>query len=252
MREEEFDLIALNRLLDEALEEKVVDSPPSKPNTRLPFTFSDTKLLEVLSNLLPSYLHQADVQAILDSLRNDMYSDVQLGSLREMHAVINHCRRCEFMPPNPMLPQWNLSHPDVVFIRENPSSSEASDKLFVDTLVKVGFHSTNICLTYTTRCPLDKRIPSLDEVENCSSYLYQEIQMLAPKLIVPMGFIPIQDFIPKLKITEEHGRVFWLGPWAIMPVLGPMHVLQSKSNLNQQFENDLASAYRFVYGDKVI
>jgi len=54
------------------------------------------------------------------------------------------------------------------------------------------------------------RVPSLEEIQNCSSWLNREIEILQPELIIPVGQLAISQFLPKEKLEHLIGRVFSL------------------------------------------
>jgi uracil-DNA glycosylase len=50
------------------------------------------------------------------------------------------------------------------------------------------------------------RVPSPDEVQNCSSWLQREIQILQPRLVIPVGKLAIAQFIPAQKLDTLIGQ----------------------------------------------
>jgi uracil-DNA glycosylase len=50
------------------------------------------------------------------------------------------------------------------------------------------------------------RVPSPDEIQNCSSWLKREIQILRPRLVIPVGKLAIEQFIPVQKLDAIIGR----------------------------------------------
>jgi uracil-DNA glycosylase len=52
------------------------------------------------------------------------------------------------------------------------------------------------------------RVPALDEVRNCSSWMDQEIRILRPCLVIPVGRLAICEFIDCLKLEQVIGRSF--------------------------------------------
>ena len=52
------------------------------------------------------------------------------------------------------------------------------------------------------------RVPSPDEIRNCSSWMDDEIQILRPRLIIPVGRLAIMQFIDCAKLEEVIGRKF--------------------------------------------
>jgi len=52
------------------------------------------------------------------------------------------------------------------------------------------------------------RVPSLEEIRNCSTWLSQEIKILKPKLIIPIGKLAIERFLPPSKLDQIIGELF--------------------------------------------
>jgi len=52
------------------------------------------------------------------------------------------------------------------------------------------------------------RVPAADEVRNCSSWMENEIRILGPRLIIPVGRLAIVQFIDCAKLEKVIGRKF--------------------------------------------
>jgi uracil-DNA glycosylase len=52
------------------------------------------------------------------------------------------------------------------------------------------------------------RVPAPDEIRNCSTWMNDEIRLLRPELIIPVGKLAIGQFLPFQKLDEVVGRVF--------------------------------------------
>jgi len=52
------------------------------------------------------------------------------------------------------------------------------------------------------------RVPAPDEIRNCSGWLNEEIEILRPKLIIPVGRLAIGQFIECNKLETVIGRQF--------------------------------------------
>ena len=51
--------------------------------------------------------------------------------------------------------------------------------------------------------------PNPKQLKNCASYLEQEIKLLNPKLVVPVGKLAIERILGKVKLEEVVGRKFF-------------------------------------------
>lgn len=73
---------------------------------------------------------------------------------------------------------------------------------------------TSIYMAAVCRCFPGKkktggdRVPSPDEIKNCSTWLEQEIKILDPELVIPVGKLAIQQFMPLEKLDAIIGRSF--------------------------------------------
>jgi len=54
------------------------------------------------------------------------------------------------------------------------------------------------------------RVPSPEEIENCASWLTDEIRLLSPKLILPVGKLAISRFMSVAKLDEIVGKKYSL------------------------------------------
>lgn len=50
------------------------------------------------------------------------------------------------------------------------------------------------------------RVPSPEEVQNCKPWLERELELLRPELIVPVGRVAIEQFLPARPLVEQIGR----------------------------------------------
>jgi len=248
----DFDIADVHRLVDDVMggtssldiSGRTTLSVATKAD--IPFALNDTKLLKELSDILPIYnIDQADIQVILEVLRDRIVKDSNNESLRDLHALTLNCKRCPALK-NPLLPVGNFTDPDVVFVSDQ-SESDWPDRLS-SICIANGIDLSRALLTFSVRCNSNTgRPPSSNERENCSGYLFSELQLLSPKLIIPMGVSVASAFIDPLKISEDHGKIFWTGPWAIMPVYS-IGYLFKKESAEQDFNQDIIKANRFLYG----
>jgi uracil-DNA glycosylase len=52
------------------------------------------------------------------------------------------------------------------------------------------------------------RVPAPDEIRNCSSWMDNEIQILRPRLVIPVGRLAIVQFIDCARLEKVIGREF--------------------------------------------
>jgi len=52
------------------------------------------------------------------------------------------------------------------------------------------------------------RVPNPQEIANCSSWLNRELEILQPRLVIPVGKLAIAQFLPIVRLDEIIGRLF--------------------------------------------
>jgi uracil-DNA glycosylase len=52
------------------------------------------------------------------------------------------------------------------------------------------------------------RVPSREEIVNCSSWLEKEIELLRPELVLPVGKLAIEQFLASVRLDEVVGKKF--------------------------------------------
>ena len=141
-------------------------------------------------------------------------------------ARLLKCRRCPRMRSTPVSGGAVVS--DVMIIGQAPGLREPTLKRpFAHTAGKTLFRwfekscgmneapvRSTIYFAAVCRCFPGKnsggtdRVPSPDEIRNCSSWMDDEIQILRPRLIIPVGRLAIIQFIDCAKLEDVIGRKF--------------------------------------------
>jgi uracil-DNA glycosylase len=64
-----------------------------------------------------------------------------------------------------------------------------------------------VCRCFPGKSPRGgDRLPSREEIANCGRWLQRELQLLRPRLILPVGKLAINQFLPVTKLDEVVGR----------------------------------------------
>jgi uracil-DNA glycosylase len=109
---------------------------------------------------------------------------------------------------------------DIVFIGEAPGKNEdiqgrpfigAAGKFLSEMLAIIGLKREDVYITNIVKYrPPENRDPVPEEIEACSLWLYEELSIIDPKLIVMLGRHALEHFVPGKKISEAHGKTFRL------------------------------------------
>jgi DNA polymerase len=108
-------------------------------------------------------------------------------------------------------------HAKVVFIGEAPGKKEdetgvpfvgAAGKFLDEMLESIKMIRCDIYITNIVKYrPPNNRDPLPEEKEACKDWLHEELNMIAPKLIVFLGRHSMNHFFPDLKISKAHGKL---------------------------------------------
>jgi len=143
-------------------------------------------------------------------------------------AHLLECRRCPRMKSTPVSGGPVVS--DVMIIGQAPGPREpARQRPFAHTAGKTLFRwleefcrideatvRSKIYFAAVCRCFPGKnsggtdRIPSPDEIRNCSSWMDDEIRILKPRLLIPVGRLAIAQFLECGRLEEVIGRNFYV------------------------------------------
>lgn len=66
-----------------------------------------------------------------------------------------------------------------------------------------------VCRCFPGKAPSGTdRVPNPQEIRNCSSWMSDELEILRPRLVIPVGKLAIAQFIDCEKLEEVIGRKF--------------------------------------------
>jgi uracil-DNA glycosylase len=141
-------------------------------------------------------------------------------------ARLRKCRRCPRMKSTPVSGDAIVS--DVIVIGQAPGPREPTLKRpFAHTAGQTLFRwfenfcgmnesgvRSKIYFAAVCRCFPGKassgtdRVPAPEEIRNCAPWMDEEIEILKPRLIVPVGRLAISRFIDFEKLEQVIGRKF--------------------------------------------
>lgn len=212
-------------------------------------SFGDMTVFSSLYEILSKYLHSADLQVVMDELRQDLHAGFTGTSLKNLHSLSLNCRKCPNLTHPASLPSWNLKDPDILFVMESPSLSQDDFDYLITCAKEAGLRSRNLALTYLNRCSSPSGKYTDVENQNCFGFLASEIEILKPKLVLGFGLSVACSLLHSpVKLGEERGKVIWMGPWAVICTWAPGYALRSKGVAAEQFRMDIATAFQYVYG----
>lgn len=232
---EESDAVALVELVDRALSDQVV-------STCAPLTLFDGRLLEKLSTILPRHLGPQATRAVIRELRLELL-DGKNTTLAGLQRVIGGCTRCPGLSPPPVQAIGNLDDPEMIVVVESFYGLNVVEVW--RSLEEAGITRHRGAITAITRC---RGAVGPEDIKRCSEFLMAEVEVLKPEVLVTMGSAATQVLLgPATKISEARGRMWWLGPWAVLPTYSLAYASRG-GRAESDLREDLASAKRFLDG----
>ena len=87
------------------------------------------------------------------------------------------------------------------------------------------------------RRPPENRDPLLEEIESYKPYLKEQLAIIRPKIIATLGRFSMNYFLPKAKISLDHGKVTNFKKCLVYPLYHPAAALRS-TNVLKELEKD--------------
>ncbi|MEO5754931.1 MAG: uracil-DNA glycosylase family protein [Chthoniobacterales bacterium] len=73
--------------------------------------------------------------------------------------------------------------------------------------IRAQIYFAAVCRCFPGKAPGGSdRVPNPQEIANCSSWLDREIEILQPRLVIPVGKLAISQFVPVGKLDQIIGR----------------------------------------------
>ena len=124
---------------------------------------------------------------------------------------------------------------EVVIVGEAPGASEdkqgrpfvgRAGKLLDTLLADAGLERGDVFVTNVVKArPPGNRDPKADEVAHHLPWLLAQLDVIEPKLLVPLGRHALGHFADDLKISEAHGKPVERGGRTIFPLYHPAAAL---------------------------
>lgn len=153
--------------------------------------------------------------------------DERIQTILRLEKDVRSCTLCRLCDCRiHAVPGEGTYSPQIVFVGEGPGAEE--DRLgrpfvgrsgrFLDGMIEsIGLRREDVFITNVVKCrPPDNRDPRPDEIAACSDYLEQQIELLAPRVVVTLGRFSMQRWFPGERITRIHGQVKEIAPGRVV------------------------------------
>ncbi|MCK4972079.1 MAG: uracil-DNA glycosylase [Candidatus Heimdallarchaeota archaeon] len=170
--------------------------------------------------------------------------------LAELTSEIRKCEACHLKENRiQVVPGVYGPKNSLCFIGEAPGFYEDRDgvpfvgrsgKLLDKMLDSIGFSRKNVSILNVVKCrPTDEnkdnRTPKESELRFCGDrWLFKQLTILTPKLIVTLGGISLKFFFPTAKVTKSAGNVLTLEEgYPVFATFHPAYILRNYNKIEE-------------------
>ncbi|MCO6041229.1 MULTISPECIES: type-4 uracil-DNA glycosylase [Thermococcus] len=178
-------------------------------------------------------------------------------AMKKLEEKIKACKKCPLgeLRTN-AVPGSGSYDAKIMFVGEAPGYWEdqkglpfvgRAGKVLDELLESIGLRREEVYITNVVKCrPPNNRDPTEEEIKACSPYLDKQIDIIRPKVIVPLGRHSMAYILKKFgfepePISKMHGKVLeartLFGKIVIMPMYHPAVALY-KPQLREELEKD--------------
>lgn len=161
------------------------------------------------------------------------------NSLENFYDLIHNCQKCPLgkTRTNFVFGVGN-QNADVMIIGEAPGAEEdkqgipfvgRAGKLLTDILKAINFERDDVYIANILKCrPPNNRNPLPAEMAECTPYLYKQIDLIKPKLILLLGLIAAGTLLnSKESLTKMRGNIYSINGIKTMVTYHPAALLRN-------------------------
>ena len=173
-----------------------------------------------------------------------------VDALAGVRADIGDCTRCKLHTLGRSQIVFGVGNPqaDLMFVGEAPGADEdiqgipfvgRAGQLLTKIIEAIGLKREDVYIANVIKCrPPQNRNPEPDEVEKCEPFLFQQIDIIKPKVIVALGKFGAQTLLRTLDpISRLRGRVFDYRGAKLIPTFHPAYLLRNPSSKREVWED---------------
>ena len=178
------------------------------------------------------------------------FSKSAADALVAVRTNIGDCTRCKLHAQGRKQIVFGVGNPeaDLMFVGEAPGADEDAQgipfvgragQLLTKIIEAIGLKREDVYIANVIKCrPPGNRNPEPDEVETCEPFLFQQIDIIKPKVIVALGKFGAQTLLRTLDpISRLRGRVYIFRGAKLVPTFHPAYVLRNPSSKREVWED---------------
>jgi uracil-DNA glycosylase len=173
-----------------------------------------------------------------------------MDALEALHEEIRTHGGCGFEiceQATNLVPGDGNPNADVMIVGEAPGASEdkqgrpfvgRAGRFLDDLLAEAGLAREDVYITNVVKArPPGNRDPRAPEVEHHLPWLEQQLALIRPRVVIPLGRHALAHFAPGQKISEVHGGLVVEGDRRLVPWLHPAAALHNQGLRETLFQD---------------
>jgi DNA polymerase len=171
-------------------------------------------------------------------------------ALTAVRADIGDCVRCKLHAQGRRQIVFGVGNPeaDLMFVGEAPGGDEdvqgipfvgRAGQLLTKIIEAIDLRREDVYIANVIKCrPPGNRNPEQDEVDTCEPFLFQQIDIIKPKVIVALGTFAARTLLRTLDpISRLRGRVYDYRGAKLIPTFHPAFLLRNPAAKREVWED---------------
>ena len=189
-------------------------------------------------------LASGDVNLAQDTISNDD----NLDAIRS--DIGPDCRRCKLCTLGRSQIVFGVGNPKapLMFVGEAPGEEEdkrgepfvgRAGQLLTKIIEAIGLTRDQVYIANIIKCrPPGNRNPEPDEIQECEPFLFRQLDVIKPRVIVPLGKFAAQSLLKTMDpITRVRGRQYEYRGAVLIPTFHPAYLLRNPSAKREVWED---------------
>jgi len=173
-----------------------------------------------------------------------------VDALAALKADIGDCTRCKLHGLGRTQVVFGMGNPsaDLMFVGEAPGADEdeqgmpfvgRSGQLLTKIIEAIDLKREDVYIANVIKCrPPQNRNPEPDEINTCEPFLFRQIDVIKPKVIVTLGKFAAQTLLrTEDPISKLRGRMFEYHGAKLIPTFHPAYLLRNPSSKREVWED---------------
>jgi uracil-DNA glycosylase len=173
-----------------------------------------------------------------------------MQALKIIREDLGDCTRCKLHKQGRKQIVFGVGNPraELMFVGEGPGADEDAQgepfvgragQLLTKIIEAIGLKREDVYIANVIKCrPPQNRNPEQDEVETCEPFLFRQIDVIKPKVIVALGTFAARALLRTLDpISRLRGRVYDYRGAKLIPTFHPAYLLRNPASKREVWED---------------